>query len=98
MGEDEKRRILSERAALMAEKKRIAIVFSVLVFLAFMCGGFWWSDGINHYWVDESEGPTMVKYERPYLQRISMWGMLLASGVIVGLAAYGACRPTRGWV
>ena len=89
---------MAERAALMTEKKRIAIVFSIRVFLGFICGVFWFSDGINHYWVDESEGPTMVKYERPYLQRISMWGMLLAVGVIVGLAAYGACRPTRGWV
>ena len=82
---------------MVMDKKQLAFVVSVMVFLGFMCAIFYFSDGVNYYWVDESEGPIMVKHERPYLQKVSCWGMLLAANVVVGVAAYWVCVPVGGW-
>lgn len=51
------------------------------------------SDGIDHYWIDESPGPTYVEYTRTPLQIAGLWIFYIVIDGGVALAIYAIVHP-----
>lgn len=77
----------------MENQRKFAALIAILVAALWIGCMFYFSEGVAHYWIDESTGPDYVRYDRTLPEMFGVWVIVVTFGSAIVIAIYYGLKP-----